>query len=116
LSTLILDARNDAYARGYTHARLQFEACGAELGGPGAGRFADRFATAIARNLPRNVYVAVTLFAGDVIFDEIGVLQAHEFDSEAVLDVTDHPALSLADGDHGADRRPQLGRNSDSRT
>jgi hypothetical protein len=79
------------------------------FGGPSAGRFADYFATAIARNLARNVYAAVTLFAGDVIFDEIGVLQAHEFDSEAVLDVTDHPALGLADGDHGADRRPQLG-------
>ena len=80
------------------------------------GQVADDFVAAIARNLPRHVYVAVTLFAGDVIFDEIGMLQAHEFDGEAIFDMTDHTALRFADSDHDADRRPQLGRDSDSRT
>ena len=75
------------------------------------GQVADDFVAAIARNLPRHVYVAVTLFAGDVIFDEIRVLQAHEFDGEAVFNVTHHPALRFADGDHGSDRRSQLRRD-----
>src|ERR1019366_464316 len=41
---------------------------------------------------------APDLSAGDVFFDEIGVLQAGEFDGEAVLDMTDHPAPGLPGG------------------
>jgi hypothetical protein len=50
------------------------------------------FTAGDARNFTRFVYGAVTLFAGDVVFDGIGMLQAGEFDGETVLDVTDHPA------------------------
>ena len=33
--------------------------------------------------------------AGDVVFDEIGVLEAKIFDREAVFEVADHPARGL---------------------
>jgi hypothetical protein len=39
----------------------------------------------------------VTLFAGHVFFNEVGVLQAHEFDRKAVFDVTHDAALRLAE-------------------
>ena len=58
-----------------------------------------RMTVSDARNCRRGVYGAVTLFTGDVVFDGIGMLQAGEFDGEAVFDVTDHPARGLADGD-----------------
>ena len=61
------------------------------------------------------IYGAVTLSAGNVFFDEIGVLQPHEFDGEAILDVADHTALRLADRDHNADRWSQFGRDADRR-
>ncbi len=102
----MFDAQNDAYRRGYTRARLQFQACEVKPVGPNAGRIADGFVAANARNLQRHVYVVVTLFAGDVLFDEIGMLQAHEFDGEAIFDVADDATLCFADGDHDTDRRP----------
>ena len=43
------------------------------------------------------VYRALRLFAGDVVFDEVGMLQAGEFDREAVVDMAHHAALRLAD-------------------
>ena len=53
------------------------------------------------------------LLAGHVFFEEIGMLQAREFDGEAVIDVTDHASLRLADGDHGADCGLQIRRDRD---
>jgi hypothetical protein len=72
-------------------------------------------ASAHARNFTQSIYQRKTLIAGDVFFDEVGVLQAGEFDSEAVFDMTDNAARGLADSDRGADRRPQLGRDRDCR-
>jgi hypothetical protein len=71
------------------------------------------FTAADARNLTCAVYDAVTLFAGDVVFDGVGMLQAGELDGEAVVDMTDHVAWSFADGDRGAHRRPQIGSDRD---
>ena len=68
-----------------------------------------KFTAAGARDFTRTVYGAVTLFAGDVGFDGIGMLQAGEFDCKAILDMTDHPARGLADRDRGTDRRQQIG-------
>jgi hypothetical protein len=45
----------------------------------------------------RSVYRKVTLFAGHVVFDEVGMLETHELDGEAILDVADNTALRLAD-------------------
>lgn len=58
------------------------------------------------RKFTRPVYRALTLFPGDVVFDGIGVLQAGEFDGEAVFDMTDHPAHGLADSYRGTHGRP----------
>lgn len=60
----------------------------------------------VTRNPGHSLYRAVTLFAGNIFLDEIGVLEAHEFDRKAVLDVTHHAALGLAYGDDYTDRRP----------
>ena len=60
----------------------------------------------------RRIYRAVTLFAGNIVFDEIGVLQAHEFDGEAIFDVPHHAALGFANRDDDADQRPQIGRDA----
>ena len=48
----------------------------------------------------RLVYVLERLVAGDVVFDEVAVLQSGEFDREAVVDMADYPPLRLADRDH----------------
>ncbi len=64
-----------------------------------ARRGARESATAGARNFTRAVYAPVTLFAGDVVFDGIGMLQAGEFDGEAILDMTHYTPRRLADGD-----------------
>ena len=45
----------------------------------------------------------MTLFAGDVVFNEIRVLQAHEFDGEAIFDT-----LGFPNRDNDAHRRPQI--------
>ena len=37
------------------------------------------------------------------------MLQAGEFDRKTFLDMTDHPAHGLSEGNHGADRRPYFG-------
>src|SRR5476651_500182 len=71
------------------------------------------FTTAGASNFTRAVYSSVTLFAGDVVFDGVGMLQAGEFDGEAILDMTDYPAHNFANGDRGANRGPKVGRNRD---
>ncbi len=47
------------------------------------------------RNCGYGVYGAVTLFAGDVVFDEVGMLQPGELDREAVFDITDNAARCL---------------------
>ena len=44
----------------------------------------------------------VTLFAGDALFDEVGMLQAREFDGESVIDMAHDAARRLADGHHRA--------------
>jgi len=56
--------------------------------------------------LANRTYGSVTLFAGDVLFDEVGMLQASEFDREAVFNVTDYPARRLADRNNGTHDRP----------
>jgi hypothetical protein len=61
------------------------------------------------------VYRPLTLFAGDVFLDEVGMLEPRELNGEAVLDVTDDAALRLAEGDQAADRRPQVRRDGDRR-
>src|SRR5262249_23708635 len=53
--------------------------------------------------------------AGDVFFDEVGVLEADEFDREAVLEVTDHPAGGLPDRHAGAHLGPVFGRQCTAR-
>src|SRR5690349_24301023 len=58
---------------------------------------------AASNNSSEFVYGKERLFAGDAVFDEVRMLQTREFDGEAVLDVTDHAPLRLADGAHGAD-------------
>ena len=68
-----------------------------------------------ARNCAHRIYSAVTLFAGYVFFNEVGVLQPHEFDGKAIVDVTHNAALRLSDGDHDADWRSQLARDSQRR-
>jgi hypothetical protein len=45
------------------------------------------------------------LSAGDVVFDEVRMLQAGKFDRKAAFDMTDNPARRLADGDRRADWR-----------
>ena len=71
---------------------------------------------AIARKFVRGIYGAVTLFASHIVFDEIGVLQAHEFDGEAIFDVAYDAPLRLADCYDDADRRAQIGCDTDGRT
>ena len=92
----------------FAAGRLRFVVAGCVLGNAKDDRAPWILAGGIAGKFLRGVYGAVTLFAGDVVFNEIGVLQAHEFDGEAVFDMADDAALRLADGDDGADRRPQI--------
>src|SRR6478672_5531140 len=61
-----------------------------------------------ARNSAHRVYGAVTLFAGHVFFNEVGVLQPHELNGKPVVDMTHDTALRLSDGDYDADWRPQV--------
>src|SRR6476660_6944461 len=65
------------------------------------------------RNTGRSLYRAVTLFAGNIFLDEIGMLEAHELDRKAILDVTHHAALGLAHSNNHTDRWPQVGSDSD---
>ena len=67
------------------------------------------------RNFTRAVYRAVTLLAGDVVFDGVGVLQTVEFDGEAIFDVANHTARRLADRHRRADRWAQIGIDRDRR-
>jgi hypothetical protein len=100
--------QNDTAAHGYVRGRLQFERGGDVYGG--SMRRPHRYIVSdeIARRILRRIYGAVTLFASDVVFDEIGVLQPHEFNGEAIFDVAHDAALGLADRDDNADRRPQV--------
>src|SRR3974390_976027 len=75
-----------------------------------AGR--ARLAASIVRT---RVYEPATLLSGNVLFDEVGVLQSREFNREAVLDVAHYAALRLADCDHHADWRTQIGPDPDGR-
>ena len=58
----------------------------------------------------RGIYRKVTLFAGHVVFDEVGMLETHEFDGEAIFDMADNAALRLADRYDDADGRAEIGR------
>jgi hypothetical protein len=66
-----------------------------------------------SRNSAHRIYCAVTLFAGYVFLNEVGVLQPHELDGKAIVDVTHNAALRLSDGDHDADWRSQLAGDAD---
>src|SRR6185312_1512025 len=65
------------------------------------------------RNSAHRVYGAVTLFAGHVFFNEVGVLQPHELDRKSVFDVAHDPALRLADCHYDANWRSQLATDAD---
>src|SRR6185369_8421901 len=52
---------------------------------------------------------------GDVVFDAIRVLDAQVLDRKPVLEVADHPAGGLADGDLGANARPMVSGNCTTR-
>src|SRR5882762_4842912 len=53
--------------------------------------------------------------AGDVVFDEVRVLEAQVLDREPLLEVAYHPAGGLADGDLCANAWPLVGRNGTTR-
>src|SRR5262249_7340017 len=53
--------------------------------------------------------------AGDVVLDEVRVLEAQVLDREPVLEVADHPAGGLADGDLRANARPLVGGDGTTR-
>src|SRR5262249_54783248 len=53
--------------------------------------------------------------AGDVVLDEVRVLQAQVLDCEPILEVADHPARGLADGDLRANARPLVGGDGTTR-
>jgi hypothetical protein len=58
------------------------------------------------------IYGAVTLFAGDIVFDEIGMLEAHEFDGKAIFNVAHNAALSFSnrhDDAHAGKQRADAG-------
>ena len=74
----------------------------------------DNAVATIARKFRGLVYAVLTLSAGNVVFDEIRVLETHEFNGKAILDVPHDPALRLADRNDSADGRPQLCRDADS--
>lgn len=62
----------------------------------------------IVRTFALRIYRAVTLFAGNIFLDEIGVLQAHEFDGEAIFDMAHDAPLRLADRDDRTNRWSQI--------
>src|SRR6476646_4622572 len=64
-------------------------------------------------NFTGAVYRTVTLYTGDVFFEEVWVLQAGKFDSKPVFNVTNHAARRFADGDCAADCRPHIGCDRD---
>src|SRR5206468_4462721 len=53
--------------------------------------------------------------AGDVVLDQVGVLEAQILDCEAIFEMAHHPAGGLADGDRAADTRPLVGRDGTTR-
>src|SRR5262245_30971900 len=53
--------------------------------------------------------------AGDVVFDEVGVLEAQVLDREAVFEMAHDPAGGLANGDRTADARPLVGPDGTTR-
>src|SRR5262249_2552561 len=65
-----------------------------------------------ARKFVEDVYRLVTLFAGYVVFDKIRVLQAHEFDCEAVFNMPYDAALRPADRYDDANGRTQVGSDA----
>ena len=81
---------------------------GSRIGSPGPGQWLDAciVSAATARKFARSVYGPVTLFTGNAVFDEIGVLQSHEFDGETIFYVPDHAALRLSNRDNDAEWRP----------
>ena len=72
---------------------------------------AEKAAAARAKKSPHEAGIAETIplrrcsGAGNVFFDEVGVLEPVEFDREAALDMTDHAAGGLAEGHGGTDVR-----------
>ena len=50
--------------------------------------------------------------AADVLFDEVGMLQAGKLNGEAFFEVAHHPARDLAQRHQRADRRPLVGGNA----
>ena len=89
-------------------ARLRFVVAGCVLGNAKDDRVPGLLVVEIAGKFLRGVYAAVTLFAGHIVLNEIGVLQPHEFDGEAIFDVAHDAALRLADRDDRTNRWPQI--------
>jgi hypothetical protein len=84
--------------------------------GPANGPGTCTGTAAIGCKFVRTFYRPVTLFPGNIVFDEIGVLQAHEFDGKAIFDVADDTPLRFADRYDDADRRPQVRNDTDGGT
>ena len=110
---LITDRQKHAFARGLACERLLLAVCRLRRTDVSGRGFGYRSIAATVRNFALRIYRVVTLFTGYVFFDEIGVLEAHEFDGEAIFDVPDDAPLRLADGHHDADWRSQFCCDSD---
>jgi hypothetical protein len=95
-------------ARGFAAGRLRFVVAGCVLGNAKDDRAPGLSVVGIAGKFLRGVYAAVTLFAGHIVLNEIGVLQAHEFDGEAIFDMAHDAALRLTDRDDRTNRWPQI--------
>jgi hypothetical protein len=108
LSVLTGGRRNDTAAQGSAAGRLRFVVAGCVQGNAKDDRVRGLLVVEIAGKFLRGVYAAVTLFAGHIVLNEIGVLQPHEFDGEAIFDVAHDAALRLADRDDRTNRWPQI--------
>ena len=108
MSALTGGRQNDTAARGFAGAGLRFVVAGCVLGNARDDRAPWIVAGGIAGKFLRGVYAAVTLFAGHIVLNEIGVLQPHEFDGEAIFDMAHDSPLRLADRDDRTNRWPQI--------
>lgn len=102
------ETQNDTAAHGFARGRLRFVVAGCVRGNAKDDHVPGLLVVEIASKFLRGVYAAVTLFAGHIVLNEIGVLQPHKFDGEAIFDVAHDAALRLADRDDRANRWPQI--------
>lgn len=110
---LTSDRQKHAAARAFARGRLLLEVSRLRRPGVAVRGFNYRSIAATVRKFALRIYRVVTLFTGYVFFDEIGMLEAHEFDGETIFDVPNDAPLRLAHGDHDADWRSQFCCDSD---